>query len=228
MTYKTLEYNMNYPFFKQVTVPLESTYGIAVRIVKNGQVLPLLAQDDIVVNGQSGVGTQGTWQLFQLSSGSVPQTKMLSVNAYVPKDSTHYSMVGTQTLNANFPLSDAGLGDLARLDAPSTKLSAWFGGQQITADGDLVVSPEGKSALSDMYFLDTDAEPQVWVNAQLTAQTTEAIYTTDGGFVRAKGSVPASSTAEVRVVFDTDIDNGTENASFKLQVQEQDLGYIEI
>ena len=72
MTYKTLEYNMNYPFFKQVTVPLESTYGIAVRIVKNGQVLPLLAQDDIVVNGQSGVGTQGTWQLFELSSGSVP------------------------------------------------------------------------------------------------------------------------------------------------------------
>lgn len=50
---------------------------------------------------------------------------------------------------------------------------------------------------------------------------------TDGGFVRAKGSVPASSTAEVSVVFDTDVDNGTENANFKLVVQEMDLGYIE-
>lgn len=50
---------------------------------------------------------------------------------------------------------------------------------------------------------------------------------TDGGFVRAKGTVPESSTVEVRVVFDTDIDNGTENANFKLVVQEMDLGYIE-
>lgn len=70
MKYKTLEYNMNYPFLKQVTEPLDSTYGLAVRIVKNGQVMPLPGQGDIVVDGQDGVGTQGTWQLFELSSGS--------------------------------------------------------------------------------------------------------------------------------------------------------------
>lgn len=45
--------------------------------------------------------------------------------------------------------------------------------------------------------------------------------------MRVKGTVPESSTAEVRAVFDTDVDNGTEEANFKLRVQEQDLGYIE-
>ena len=50
---------------------------------------------------------------------------------------------------------------------------------------------------------------------------------TEGGFVRARGTVPESSTAEVSVVFDTDVDNGTEDANFKLVVQEMDLGYIE-
>lgn len=86
---------MNSPCVLQVVEPLDSTYGLAVRIVKNGQVMPLLAQDDIVVDGQSGVGTRGTWKLFELSSGSEPQAKMLSVDALVPKDPTHYSMVGT-------------------------------------------------------------------------------------------------------------------------------------
>ena len=50
---------------------------------------------------------------------------------------------------------------------------------------------------------------------------------TDGGYIRAKGTVPESGTAEVRAVFDTDVDNGTEDAGFELRVQEQDLGYVE-
>lgn len=64
MTYKTLEYDMNSPCLKQVVEPLDSAYGLAIRVVKDGQVVPLVAQDDIVINGQSGVGTRGTWQLF--------------------------------------------------------------------------------------------------------------------------------------------------------------------
>ena len=79
MKYQTLEYNMNSPCLLQVVEPLDSTYGLAVRIVKNGQVMPLLAQDDIVVDGQSRVGTLGTWQLFELSTGSVPCTKRHTV-----------------------------------------------------------------------------------------------------------------------------------------------------
>lgn len=172
MTYKTLEYDMNSPCLKQVVEPLDSTYGLAIRIVKDGQVVPLSAQGDIVVDGQDSFRLKNTWQLFELSSGSEPQTKTLSVVAYVPKGSTHYGMTGTKTLEnqqpfpvsqyADFPLSDAGLGDFARLDASSTKLSAWFGGQQLTANADLEVSPEGKSALSDMYYLDTGTN--MWTN----------------------------------------------------------------
>lgn len=236
MKYKTLEYNMNYPFLKQVTEPLDSVYGLAIRVVKNGQVMPLPGQGDIVVDGQDGVGTRGTWQLFELSSGSQPQTKLLSVDAYVPKDPIHYSMVGTQTLTnqqpfplgtyADFKLSAAGLSDSTQLYASSTKLSAWFAGQQITSYTDIEVSPEGKTALSDMYCLNTDTN--LWENVQLTAETIDSIFATDGGFIRVRGTVPASGTAEVRAVFDTDVDNGTEQVSFKLQVQEQDLNYIEI
>lgn len=95
MKYQTLEYNMNSPCLLQVVEPLDSTYGLAVRVVKNGQVMPLLDQGDIFVDGQSGVGTRGTWQLFELSSGSEPQAKMLPVEVHAPRGSTHYSMVGT-------------------------------------------------------------------------------------------------------------------------------------
>lgn len=138
MKYYTLEYNMNCPCLKQVVEPLDSTYGLAIRIVKDGQVVPLEGQGDIVVDGNDGVRLLDTWQLFELSSGSEPQTKMLSVGAYVPKGSTHYSMTSTKTLEnqqpfpislyADFPLSDAGLGDFAKLDGAETKLSAWFMG----------------------------------------------------------------------------------------------------
>lgn len=93
----------------------------------------------------------------------------------MPKGSTHYSMTSTKTLEnqqpfpvsqyADFPLSDAGLGDFAKLDATETKLSAWFGGQQITAYTDIEVSPEGKSALSDMYYLNVSGASPVWVNS---------------------------------------------------------------
>ena len=179
MTYKTLEYDMNSPCLKQVVEPLDSTYGLAIRVVKDGQVVPLVAQGDIVVDGQDSVRLKNTWQLFELSSGSEPQTKTLSVEVHAPKGSIHYGMVGTETLvnqqpfpmgmYADFPLSDAGLGDFARIDASATEMQAWFAGQQITSNADLLVSPEGKSALSDMYYLNTYAEPRVWVNYELTA-----------------------------------------------------------
>ena len=179
MKYQTIVFDVNKPTLKQVEVPLDSAYGLAIRVVKDGQVVPLVAQGDIVVDGQDSVGLKNTWQLFELSSGSEPQTKTLSVEAHAPKGSIHYGMVGTETLvneqpfpigmYADFPLSDAGLGDFARLDALSTEMQAWFAGQQLTSIADLLVSPEGKSALSDMYYLNTYAAPRVWVNCWLTA-----------------------------------------------------------
>ena len=89
MTYKTLEYDMNSPCLKQLVEPLDSAYGLAIRVVKDGQVVPLHSQGDIVVDGQDSVRLKDTWQLFELSSGSEPQTKTLSVEVHAPEGSIH-------------------------------------------------------------------------------------------------------------------------------------------
>ena len=100
MTYKTLEYDMNSPCLKQVVEPLDSAYGLAIRVVKDGQVVPLHSQGDIVVDGQDSVRLKGTWQLFELSSGSEPQTKTLSVEVHAVFDTD----VDNGTEDAGFEL----------------------------------------------------------------------------------------------------------------------------
>ena len=68
MKYKTLEYNMNYPCLKKVVEPLESTYGLAIKVWKDNSIVDA----GISVGGLSATSTKNGWQLFELSSGSVP------------------------------------------------------------------------------------------------------------------------------------------------------------
>jgi len=105
MTYKTLEYDMNSPCLKQVVEPLDSAYGLAIRVVKDGQVVPLHSQGDIVVDGQDSVRLKNTWQLFELSSGSEPQTKTLSVEVHAPN-----GMVGTEDAGFELRVQEQDLG----------------------------------------------------------------------------------------------------------------------
>ena len=75
MKYATIEYDFNRPSNKVLKEPLDSDYGIAVRILKDGE----LVEGDLSVDGISATTTTDTWQLFDLSTGSTPCTKNYTV-----------------------------------------------------------------------------------------------------------------------------------------------------
>ena len=71
MKYATIEYDFNRPSNKVLKEPLDSDYGIAVRVWKDGE----LVEGDLSVGGISATTTTDTWKLFDLSTGSIPCTK---------------------------------------------------------------------------------------------------------------------------------------------------------
>lgn len=75
MKYATIEYDFNGPTNKVLKEPLDSDYGIAVRCWKNGSIVDAA----LSVDGLSAAATTGTWQLFDLSTGSTPCTKLYNV-----------------------------------------------------------------------------------------------------------------------------------------------------
>lgn len=71
MKYQILEYNANQPIMKQLTVPLESEFGIAVKVTKDGEQLEL-SSSDVTVGGIQASDVRGGYVLADLSSGSAP------------------------------------------------------------------------------------------------------------------------------------------------------------
>lgn len=53
--YFTIECDYNYPSAKVLTVPLESNYGVAVKMKRNGEVLT----SEILVGGVAASGARG-------------------------------------------------------------------------------------------------------------------------------------------------------------------------
>ena len=79
MKFTTLEYNMNYPFMQQVTAPLNSTYGVAVKATKDGEQLALTSAD-VTIGDISAVGAHAGYVCFELSSGTAPSTGVYPIN----------------------------------------------------------------------------------------------------------------------------------------------------
>lgn len=69
MKYFTLDYNMNAPTPKCIKVPVNSEYGVAVKVYKDGQKVNVKT-DELSVNGQTASGQQNGFNIFELSSGS--------------------------------------------------------------------------------------------------------------------------------------------------------------
>ena len=168
MKYSTLEYDMNRPSTKVINVPLDSDYGIAVKVFKDGQ----LIQPSLIVGGQEQLtGTRADWQLFELSSGSVPCKKLMEVQAAEVIE-THLGHTWTEHVeneydepdefNTYFPLSVLFEEDTLRLEASKTKLSAWLAGDQSKIDGLYVVQDPGSAGESDWVL---DKETNQWVYA---------------------------------------------------------------
>ena len=77
MEYKSITFDMNQPIAQQITEPLNSAYGVAVKVYKDGQ----LVSADLSVDGT--VCTEGPdgWQFAELSSGNVETMKTIEVTA---------------------------------------------------------------------------------------------------------------------------------------------------
>jgi hypothetical protein len=80
MKYYKLEYDMNRPSVKGISVPTDSDYGVAVKVYRNNQLLT----GDISVGGLSATEGSGNWKLVELESGSTATTGKLDVDFHKP------------------------------------------------------------------------------------------------------------------------------------------------
>ena len=64
--YYTIDYDLNRPSNRIVSAPLNSDFGVGVRMWRNGSAL----DSDITVGGNASTGTRGGYQLFDLSTGN--------------------------------------------------------------------------------------------------------------------------------------------------------------
>lgn len=76
MKYTSLTYDINKPILQQITVPIDSSYGVALKVFKNDELL----DTSISVDGVQTEDTNG-WKTATLSSGSIPTIKQIDVIA---------------------------------------------------------------------------------------------------------------------------------------------------
>lgn len=81
MNYYTIDYDVNRPMANQITVPMNSEYGIGVRIIKDNEPVNL-EMGELSVNGMSATSQVNGYNLYELSSGNVETMKSLDVIAY--------------------------------------------------------------------------------------------------------------------------------------------------
>lgn len=98
MKYFTLDYNQNAPTPKCIKVPVNSEYGVAVKVYKDGQ----LVSADLSVDGVACVEGFDGWQLAELSSGNVETMKTLDVTAYKEAEGETFE----NTVSARQPLAN--------------------------------------------------------------------------------------------------------------------------
>ena len=96
MKYFTLDYNANAPTPKCIKVPVNSEYGVAVKVYKDEQ----LVSADLSVDGATCTEGPDGWQLAELSSGNVQMMKMLDVTAYKEAEGETFE----DTISARQPL----------------------------------------------------------------------------------------------------------------------------
>ena len=77
MEYKTITFDANRPSPRQITEPLNSVYGVAVKVYKDGQ--PVSA--DLSVGGIAADDGPDGMKLVELSSGGAQGMKRLAVAA---------------------------------------------------------------------------------------------------------------------------------------------------
>lgn len=80
MKVQTLDYNLNQPMAKQITVPLNSTFGVAVKVYKDGEEVDV-KPGELSVGGQAASGQVNGFNTVELSSDNSIGMKQLEVEA---------------------------------------------------------------------------------------------------------------------------------------------------
>lgn len=67
MEIQTIEYNTNQPVNQQITVPINSIYGIGIKVSKDGEALSC-GMDELTINGISATTQSNDYNIYVLSS----------------------------------------------------------------------------------------------------------------------------------------------------------------
>ena len=148
MKYKTITFDANRPVAKQITEPLDSDYGIAVKVYKDGE--PISA--DLSVDGAACTYGPDGWHLAELSSGNVETMKIVDVD--VAKDPTINKEIN--------PIGEAvNTSSRTKTVYIIVPLSAFF-------DSDITIKPEDVKVMSyKVRFADDTAEySDDWADAE--------------------------------------------------------------
>ena len=223
MEYKSIAFDMNKPIAQQITEPLNSVYGVAVKVYKDGE----YADADITVDGKTAEELVDGWKAVELSSGSVPATKALDVTAE-KQASVSVKAEGSDTQSNTMPF-------------PTNILFAVPLSNYITSDTE-VTTESFKEFLTEPAVLPSE----MWLGTKLVTATqycwnpndkhwhtkgrgyprVDSFTLTPDMFICADLLVPASGSQTMK--FKLDLDSGDSfTGKFSLVVQEQDLGYFE-
>lgn len=98
MEYKSITFDMNKPIVQQITEPLNSAYGVAVKVYKDGQ----LVSADLSVGQTACTEGPDGWQFAELSSGNVEIMKTIEVTANKEAEGETFE----NTISARQPLAN--------------------------------------------------------------------------------------------------------------------------
>lgn len=130
MKYSTIVLDANKPTLNEITVPLNSQYGVALAVKKNGAII-YPTEGFITIDSEAGFDTLNDWTQFQFESGNVPRIYKKTVVAH--KENTAkleingLTSTGTNTMpfplsiNVDFLLSDYYSGSSTTLEAEWVK-----------------------------------------------------------------------------------------------------------
>ena len=158
MKYFTLDYNANAPTPKCIKVPVNSEYGVAVKVYKDGQ----LVSADLSVGQTACTEGPDGWQLAELSSGNVETMKTVDVEAR--KEPTVCKEINPVGEGVNSAAA-------AKSVTVIVPLSAFF-------DSDITIKPEDVNVLSlkTRNAANTAEYPEEWTD-------TANVFTTVGKFM---------------------------------------------
>ena len=237
MTYQILDYSMNEPSTKRITVPLRSSYGLGIRVSENGQALSV-DPNQIAVNGISATTKMFDVHLCDLSSGTAPCQKEydVTVNGQPAPTQINARQVSFENESDEYEQGTP----LPMYFFPQLQLPIDIeagpnatGKIKVTADGETFEDtiPIFVTISNDDGFK-TYVAPNgdFWEEVDTQIQIGNVLTVPAGSEVsfNMQYDLPPRSSGTADYTLTIESDRNAPDAKFKLVVNESDLGYFEI